>query len=109
MANDQQICWQDNFNINWRTWTKGYIKSKDGLASPYSKVGTVEGRSFVVSGKDLKKEKVCERIFELRLKHIRVWKVGEKNDTQHWGVSLETAKAARDIIVERSRMYAFTC
>ncbi|KAL6078773.1 hypothetical protein QOT17_001404 [Balamuthia mandrillaris] len=47
---------------NSYTWSK---------TSPYSKVGTVESRSVVVSGKDIKKEKVCQRIFELGLKHIR--------------------------------------
>ncbi|KAL6064111.1 hypothetical protein QOT17_011176 [Balamuthia mandrillaris] len=100
-----------------RTWTKdtvtdpnywSTVKPKYGFASPYSKVGAVEGRSIVVSGKDLKKEKVCKRIFELGLKHVGVWKVGEKNGTQHWGVTLEMAQAAEDIIVERARLYAFT-
>ncbi|KAL6043190.1 hypothetical protein QOT17_024040 [Balamuthia mandrillaris] len=66
------------------------------FASPFSKVGAVEGRSIVMSGKDLKKEKVSQRIFELGLKHIRVWKVGKKNGMQHWGVTLEMAQAARD-------------
>ncbi|KAL6040057.1 hypothetical protein QOT17_025535 [Balamuthia mandrillaris] len=79
-----------------------------GFASPYSKVGAVEGRSIVVSSKDLKKEKVCERIFELGLKHVGVWKVEEKNGTQQWGVTLETTQAAKDIIVERAKLYAFT-
>ncbi|KAL6052601.1 hypothetical protein QOT17_018482 [Balamuthia mandrillaris] len=117
MAKEQGICWQDNSNIYRRTWTKdtvtdlnywSTVKPKYGFASPYSKVGAVEGRSIVVSGKDLKKEKVCERIFELGLKHVGVWKVGEKNGTQHWGVTLETAQAAEDIIAERARLYAFT-
>ncbi|KAL6067144.1 hypothetical protein QOT17_009121 [Balamuthia mandrillaris] len=117
MAKEQGICWQDNSNIYRRTWTKdtvtapnywSTVKPKYGFASPYSKVGAVEGRSIVVSGKDLKKEKVSERIFELGLKHGGVWKVGEKNGTQHWGVTLETAQAAEDIIAERARLYAFT-
>ncbi|KAL6069498.1 hypothetical protein QOT17_007526 [Balamuthia mandrillaris] len=60
------------------------IKPKYGFASSYSKVGAVEGRLIVVSDKDLKKDKVCKRIFELGLKHIGVWKVGEKNDMQHY-------------------------
>ncbi|KAL6045934.1 hypothetical protein QOT17_022494 [Balamuthia mandrillaris] len=117
MAKEQGICWQDNSNIYRRTWTKdtvtdlnywSTVKPKYGFASPYSKVGAVEGRSIVVSSKDLKKEKVCERIFELGLKHIGVWKVGEKNGMQHWGVTLEMAQAAEDIIAERARLYAFT-
>ncbi|KAL6053781.1 hypothetical protein QOT17_017805 [Balamuthia mandrillaris] len=117
MAKEQGICWQDNSNIYRRTWTKdtvtdpnywSTVKPKYGFASPYSKVGAVEGRSIGVSGKDLKKEKVSERIFELGLKHVGVWKVGEKNGTQHWGVTLETAQAAEDIIAERARLYAFT-
>ncbi|KAL6063751.1 hypothetical protein QOT17_011416 [Balamuthia mandrillaris] len=117
MAKEQGICWQDNSNIYRRTWTKdtvtdpnywSTVKPKYGFASPYSKVGAVEGRSIVVSGKDLKKEKVSERIFALGLKHVGVWKVGEKNGTQHWGVTLETAQAAEDIIAERARLYAFT-
>ncbi|KAL6056774.1 hypothetical protein QOT17_015881 [Balamuthia mandrillaris] len=118
MAKEQGICWQDNFNISRRTWTKDMVtdpnywstvKPMYGFASPYSKVGDMEGRSIVVSGKDLKKEKVYERIFELGLKHVGVWKVGEKNGIQHWGVTLETAQAAKDIIAERARLYAFTC
>ncbi|KAL6078301.1 hypothetical protein QOT17_001481 [Balamuthia mandrillaris] len=117
MAKEQGICWQDNSNIYRRTWTKdtvtdpnywSTVKPKYGFASPYSKVGAVEGRSIGVSGKDLKKEKVSERIFELGLKHVGVWKVGEKNGTQHWGVTLETAQAAEDIIAERARLYGFT-
>ncbi|KAL6053213.1 hypothetical protein QOT17_018108 [Balamuthia mandrillaris] len=117
MAKEQGICWQDNSNIYRRTWTKdtvtdpnywSTVKPKYGFASPYSKVGAVEGRSIVGSGKDLKKEKVSERIFELGLKHVGVWKVGEKNGTQHWGVTLETAQAAEDIIAERARLYGFT-
>ncbi|KAL6065112.1 hypothetical protein QOT17_010489 [Balamuthia mandrillaris] len=64
MAKEQGICWQDNSNIYKRTWTKdtvtdlnywSIVKPKYGFASPYSKVGAVEGRSIVVSGKDLKK------------------------------------------------------
>ncbi|KAL6064308.1 hypothetical protein QOT17_011051 [Balamuthia mandrillaris] len=47
-------------------------KEMYSFASPYSKVGAMEGRSIVVSSKDLKKEKVCERIFELGLKHVEV-------------------------------------
>ncbi|KAL6053544.1 IS5 family transposase [Balamuthia mandrillaris] len=91
MAKDQEICWQDNSNIYRRTWTKdtvtdpnywSKVKPKYGFASPYSKVGAVEGRSIVVSSKDLKKEKVCERIFELGLKHVGVWKVGENRRSQ---------------------------
>ncbi|KAL6045023.1 hypothetical protein QOT17_023008 [Balamuthia mandrillaris] len=117
LRGEQGICWQDNSNIYRRTWTKdtvtdpnywSTVKPKYGFASPYSKVGAVEGRSIVVSGKDLKKEKVSERIFELGLKPVGVWKVGEKNGTQHWGVTLETAQAAEDIIAERARLYAFT-
>ncbi|KAL6043933.1 hypothetical protein QOT17_023599 [Balamuthia mandrillaris] len=117
MAKEQGICWQDNSNIYRRTWTKdtvtdpnywSTVKPKYGFASPYSKVGAVEGRLILVSGKDLKKEKVCERIFELGLKHVGVWNVGEKNGTQHWGVTLEMAQAAEDIIGERARLYAFT-
>ncbi|KAL6057123.1 hypothetical protein QOT17_015681 [Balamuthia mandrillaris] len=111
MAKEQGICWQDNSNIYRKTWTKdtvtdlnywSTVKPKYGFASPYSKVGAVEGRSIVVSGKDLKKEKVCERIFELGLKHVG-------NGMQHWGVTLEMAQAAEDIIAERARLYAFTC
>ncbi|KAL6063710.1 hypothetical protein QOT17_011382 [Balamuthia mandrillaris] len=107
MAKEQGICWQDNSNIYRRPWTKdtvtdpnywSTVKPKYGFASPYSKVGAVEGRSIVVS----------ERIFELGLKHVGVWKVGEKNGTQHWGVTLEPAQAAEDIIAERARLYAFT-
>ncbi|KAL6078662.1 hypothetical protein QOT17_001312 [Balamuthia mandrillaris] len=118
MAKEQGICWQDNSNIYRRMWTKDMVtdpnywstvKPTYGFASPYSKVGAVEGRLIVVSSKDLKKQKVCERIFELGLKHVEVWKVGEKNGTQHWGVTLEMAQAAEDIIAERARLYAFTC
>ncbi|KAL6057285.1 hypothetical protein QOT17_015607 [Balamuthia mandrillaris] len=67
MAKEQGICWQDNSNIYRRTWTKdtvtdpnywSTVKPKYGFASPYSKVGAVEGRSIGVSGKDLKKEKI---------------------------------------------------
>ncbi|KAL6077956.1 hypothetical protein QOT17_002000 [Balamuthia mandrillaris] len=92
MVKKQGIFWQDNSNMYRRMWTKDTVtdlnywytvKPKYGFASPYSKVGAVEGRSIVVGSKDLKKEKVCERIFELGLKHISVWKVGEKNGMQH--------------------------
>ncbi|KAL6079413.1 hypothetical protein QOT17_001037 [Balamuthia mandrillaris] len=100
--------WQRNKGYVGRI-TPGGHGPKIHMALPvYSKIGAVEGRSIVVSSKDLKKEQVCERIFKLGLKHVRVWKVGEKNGTQHWGVTLETAKAAEDIIAERARLYAFT-
>ncbi|KAL6045933.1 hypothetical protein QOT17_022493 [Balamuthia mandrillaris] len=110
MAKEQGICWLDNSNIYRRMWTKDMVSQPEllyGFSNPYSKVGAVEGRLIVMSGKDLKKEKVCKRIFELGLKHIEVWKVGEKNSTQHWGVTLETAQATEDIIAERARLYAF--
>ncbi|KAL6079416.1 hypothetical protein QOT17_001040 [Balamuthia mandrillaris] len=113
MAKEQGICWQDNSNIYRRTWTKDTVTNLNYWSPVKPKYGFASrgcgGQLIVVSGKDLKKEKVCERIFELGLKHIGVWKVGEKNGTQHWGVTLEMAQAAKDIIAERTRLYAFTC
>ncbi|KAL6062450.1 Chromo domain-containing protein [Balamuthia mandrillaris] len=44
----------------WRTLTKDTVKPKYGFAIPYSKVGAMEGRSIVMSGKDLKKESSLE-------------------------------------------------
>ncbi|KAL6041314.1 hypothetical protein QOT17_024988 [Balamuthia mandrillaris] len=60
----------ENSNIYRRMWTK-------------DTVGTVEGRSIVVSSKDLKKEKVCDRIFELGLKHV-------ESRREEWNAALES-------------------
>ncbi|KAL6077632.1 hypothetical protein QOT17_002100 [Balamuthia mandrillaris] len=61
------------------------LKPKYGFASLYSKEGAVEGRSIVMSGKDLKKEMVCRRIFELAQACCSV-----KSRREEWHVALKS-------------------
>ncbi|KAL6053782.1 hypothetical protein QOT17_017806 [Balamuthia mandrillaris] len=115
MTKDQEICWQDNSKIYRRMWIKNIVtnlnywstvKPKYGFASPYSKVGAVEGRSIVMSSKDFEKEKVCERIFKLGLKHFGVWKsqavyihslvVGQTEEAKNEGKLLWKPKEQRN-------------
>ncbi|KAL6057284.1 hypothetical protein QOT17_015606 [Balamuthia mandrillaris] len=103
----QGICWQYNSNLSRRTWTKetvtnpNYWPTVEPKYSFASQGRAVEGRLIVVIGKDLKKKKVFERIFQLGLKHFGVEK---KNGTQHWRVTLEMAQAAEDTIVGKAQI-----